>query len=67
MKSAYLLLVTHRCDGAILSDKCGERLSAVYTQAVRGYIELLTERIENRGAEEEERQSERSLQIRWQI
>ena len=37
-----ILLLTHRCDGAILSDRCGYGLSAVHAQAVRRYIELLT-------------------------
>ena len=38
-----ILLVTHRCDGAILSDRCGDGLSAVHAQAVCRYIELLTQ------------------------
>ena len=37
-----ILLLTHRCDGAILSDRCGDGLSAVCAQAVRRYIELRT-------------------------
>jgi hypothetical protein len=41
-ESAYLLLVTHRCDGAILSDRCGDGLSEVHAQAVRRHIELRT-------------------------
>ena len=38
-KNGFLL--THRCDGAILSDRCGDDLYTVRTQAVRRYIELL--------------------------
>ena len=41
-KTHQKLLLTHRCDGAILSDRRGDGLSAVRTQAVCRYIELLT-------------------------
>ena len=41
-------LVTHRDDGAILSDRCGDGLSAVHAQAVRRYIELHNPSIINR-------------------
>ena len=39
------MLLTHRCDGAILSDRRGDGLSAVHAQAIRRYIELLDRRI----------------------
>ena len=48
-----ILLLTHRCDGAILSDRCGHGLSAVRTQAVRRYIELLTNSVERKQGTEE--------------
>ena len=35
------MLLTHRCDGAIIGDRCGNGFSGVHTQAVRGYIEVL--------------------------
>ena len=41
-------MLTHRCDGAVLSDRCGYGLSAVHAQAVRRYIELLTQQGEER-------------------
>ena len=39
MKTVFL--VTHRDDGVVFSDRCGDGLSAVHAQAVRRYIELL--------------------------
>ena len=59
-----ILLLTHRCDGAILSDKCGDGLSAVCAQAVRRYIELRTKRDHRKQEKEEGKQSEKVTKSR---
>ena len=62
MKTVFL--VTHRDDGAIFSDRCGDGHSAVHAQAVRRYIELLTRQSEQRKqGMEEKKDSQKEVEI----